>query len=277
MKSVAENNPARSNALPRVVAGVGLLLAIGLIALLLRDPADESTTARHGEKLPPARPTTTLTPPAPGADATTPTTTNAGTDGAAAATSTTSANGGLAVAGPVAAPLTDAELRAAIARGEPGMEALASRLPQEQAAVAARWSVGDEWTVETWYRQMQAPTEPWTGPALWRFKVERETSIDGAPCLEVVVTRGDEPAWPATIVHVSADLRRVVSTESTVVTQGKERRVVTRPDDRGAGAALEAELVLAPFTLPPPGAAARVAPAGLPFDRRPFSKVRPSG
>lgn len=274
MKPVAANTPARSNALARVAAAVGLLLAIALIALLARD-ADESTThAQHGEKLPGGHPTTTLTPPAPratGVDATTTT-----TGDAAASTSTTGATNALAIAAP-AAPMTDADVRAALARGEPGMEVLASRLPQEQAAVAARWSVGDEWTVETWYRQMQAPTEPWTGPALWRFKVERETAIDGAAVLEVVVTRGDEPAWPATIVHVSADLRRVVSTESTVVSQGKERRVVTRPDDRGAGAALEAELVLAPFTLPPPGAAARVAPAGLPFDRRPFSRVKPAG
>lgn len=91
----------------------------------------------------------------------------------------------------VVAALTDDEVRARLAAGEPGMEVLASRLPESSRTtpLAPRWRAGDEWLVETWYRQVQAPEQGWSGPALWRFRVEREVSFRDEPCWELVVTR----------------------------------------------------------------------------------------
>ncbi|MCO5168236.1 MAG: hypothetical protein M9894_17990 [Planctomycetes bacterium] len=159
------------------------------------------------------------------------------------------------------------EIRARLAAGEPGMELLAARLPEhgQPAPLTPRWEVGDEWVVETWYRQVQAHADEWIGPAVWRFRVEREVGFRDEPCLELTVTRADEPQVPPVTLWI-ARAGHLAGVETTVTQQGKAQRalhVIPRGD---APEALRAPLTSAPVRLPPPGALARLAPAGLPFD-----------
>jgi hypothetical protein len=138
-------------------------------------------------------------------------------------------------------------------------------------AISARWQAGDEWVVETWYQQVQAHDQPWSGPALWRFRVEREVGFRDVPCFELVVTRSDGSA-PPVIVYVSRDAQRLVGLETTVTQQGKTQRIVDAPDDgaRPEPAAVRAEFTAAPVFLPPLGAIATTSPPGLPFERGPM-------
>lgn len=172
-----------------------------------------------------------------------------------------------------AAPITevtDDDLRARLASGEAGMEVLASRLPETSQAVALapRWQPGDEWLVETWYRQVQAHDECWSGPALWRFRVEREVSFRDEPCVEIVVTRADEPQVAPITMWVSR-AGHLAGVETTVVQQGKATRSLYTPEPGASGEALRAPVTAAPLRLPSMGALATVAPPGLPFDRLP--------
>ncbi len=176
------------------------------------------------------------------------------------------------------ADLTHADLRARLAAGEPGMEVLASRLPEaaQTVALAPRWQAGDEWLVETWYRQLQAPEVTWSGPALWRFRVEHEVSFRDEPCYELIVTRADEPQVAPVTLWITRSGGRLAGVETTVVQQGKASRSLYTPEpavpgDPGgdAGVALRAPVTTAPVRLPSLGALATVAPPGLPFDRLP--------
>lgn len=164
--------------------------------------------------------------------------------------------------------LTNEQILAHLKAGDPGFEILASRLPVERATVKPAWQAGDEWIVDTFYRQMQAPNEPWTGPARWRFRIEREVSFRDAPCLEFVVSRADDAAVPPAVFYVTREGYRLAGAETTVTQQGKSRRVTVLMDS----AAARAPLSIVPFDLPPlgaEGAEARVAPPGLAFDREP--------
>lgn len=165
---------------------------------------------------------------------------------------------------PAAVALSEAELRAKIRAGEPGFEVLASRLAPETGRIEPRWREGDEWLVETYYRQMQAPEQTWTGPAVFRFRVEREVSFRDRPCYEIVVSSTDDAAMDPAVFYVTRD-GRLAGQSTTVVQQGKKRTVVTLPEDETSRepAVIRASLSLTPFTLPPLGAEARVAPAGL--------------
>lgn len=169
-----------------------------------------------------------------------------------------------------AAPLTDADIRAAIERGEPGFEVFASRPSDAESAlpIAPRWQAGDQWLVETWYRQAQAPEAPWSGPAMWRFEVAREVSFQDVACHELVVTRVDETGVAPMTLWVSR-AGRLVGAETTITQQGKEQRSLYVADDGASTtpAPLRAPPGSAPVRLPPQGALARSAPAGLPFDR----------
>lgn len=174
-----------------------------------------------------------------------------------------------APAASLAPALTDADVRAGLASGEAGMEVLASRLPEssQEVALAPRWQPGDEWLVETWYRQVQAAEEGWSGPALWRFRVEREVSFRDEPCVELVITRADEPQVAPVTLWVSR-AGRLAGVETTTMQQGKATRSLYTPD-AAEGGALRAPVTSAPLRLPPPAALATVAPPGLPFDRLP--------
>lgn len=243
------------------VLALVLLAALGARSLLLEGAPSEGL---HGHAA--AGPSGAVTPPG----ATPPT-----TDATTSDDDPSAAPADLTFAAPVApmssrVELSPADLRARIAAGEPGLEVLASRLPVETAPLAPRWSAGDEWLVETWYRQMQAHDETWSGPALWRFKVEREVSFRDEPCMELVVTRADEPAAPPVTLWVGRDHGRLVGVETTVTQQGKAQRSLYVPDQGDGPAALRAPLTSAPVRLPPLGALATVAPPGLPFDRTPF-------
>ncbi|MEZ0230727.1 MAG: hypothetical protein ACAI25_19050 [Planctomycetota bacterium] len=162
---------------------------------------------------------------------------------------------------PSAKEPTRDEILAGLARGEPGYELLASRLPVEKTKVTPVWREGDEWLVDTWYRQMQAPNEPWTGPTTWRFRVAGETSYRDQPCLEITVTRTDDPAFPPSVFYVTRD-HRLAGVHTTVVQQGKQNRVEWAPEAGGAKA-LKAPFTVVPFDLPAVGAEARILPPGL--------------
>ncbi len=163
-----------------------------------------------------------------------------------------------------ATALTENELRAKIKAGEPGYEVLASRLPAESDHVAPVWREGDEWLVETYYRQMQASEQVWTGPATFRYRVEREVSYRDRPCYEIVVSSVDDAAADPAVFYVTRD-GRLAGQQTTVVQQGKKRVVTDVPEDESSRgpSVIRAQYTLAPFTLPPFGAEARVAPAGL--------------
>ncbi len=169
-----------------------------------------------------------------------------------------------AVPSSAAAPLskepTREEILAGLARGEPGFELLASRLPVEKTSITPVWREGDEWLVDTWYRQMQAPNEPWTGPTTWRFRVVGETSYRDRPCLEISVTRTDDPAFPPSIFYVTRD-HKLAGVHTTVVQQGKQNRVEWSPSSDAK--AMKAPFTVVPFDLPALGTEARVLPPGL--------------
>lgn len=163
--------------------------------------------------------------------------------------------------------LSHDEIRARLAAGEPGMELLAARLPEhgQPAPLTPRWDVGDEWVVETWYLQAQAHGDEWIGPAVWRFRVEREVGFRDEPCLEVTVTRADEPQVPPVTLWIARG-GHLAGVETTVTQQGKSQRALHVIPRGETPEAIRAPLTSAPVRLPPPGAAARHAPAGLPFD-----------
>ncbi|MEZ0230117.1 MAG: hypothetical protein ACAI25_15955 [Planctomycetota bacterium] len=174
------------------------------------------------------------------------------------------ASGSVAARPEAATPLSEAELRAKIKAGEPGYEVLASRLPAETDRVTPVWREGDEWIVETYYRQMQAADQTWTGPAVFRFRVEREVSFRDRPCFEIVVTNTDDAAADPSVFYVTRD-GRLAGQQTTVVQQGKKRVVTDVPEDESSRepSVIRAQYTLAPFTLPPFGAEAKVAVAGL--------------
>lgn len=165
------------------------------------------------------------------------------------------------------AELSTDEVRAALARGEPGFDVLASRLEAPPVGITPRWTAGDEWLVETWYRQEQAPSRPWSGPALWRFRVEREVGFRDVPCVQLSVTRADDPTVEPLVLWIGRDSGRLVGSETTVVQQGKASRLLDAPDDGTSAepAAVRAPLTTAPVRLPARGALALAAPPGVPF------------
>ena len=250
----------RSTRLRRLLAATLLVAALAGLVLLARQESGPAPVARPGtnpEKKSADGPT--LTPPG---GATAPVATRAPTTDAPA---TTPASGEAEVA--AASELSPEALRAAIARGEPGFDVLASRLEAPPVGITPRWTPGDEWLVETWYRQEQAPTRPWSGPALWRFKVEREVGFRDVPCLQLSVTRADDPTVEPLILWIGRDSGRLVGSETTVVQQGKASRLLDTPDDGTAAdpAAVRAPLTTAPVRLPARGALAMAAPPGAPF------------
>jgi hypothetical protein len=166
---------------------------------------------------------------------------------------------------PRAAPTeSEPEILARIAAGEPGFEVLASRLPIEHDRIEPRWQDQDEWVVETYYRQMQAPRETWTGPALWRFRIEGEVRFRGLSCWQFVVSRIDDPGFSAETYYVTRDGYRLAGAMTTVQQNGKRTTIVTIPEDSGDGPRpVEAALTVVPFDLAPLGAKARVSPPGL--------------
>lgn len=175
-------------------------------------------------------------------------------------------------AGPQAAiELPPAELLARIQNGEPGMEVLASRIDLGTQAVTPRWREGDSWLVETYYRQMQATPETWSGPALWRFSIAREVGFRDRPCYEIVVEREGED-FPPSIAYVTRDTYRLAGLQTTVQEKGKLRTVIWTPSDAEVAevGAVKAQLAIVPIDLPAAGAEARRTPAGLPDDRDPL-------
>lgn len=252
---------SRSIRVRRLLAAVLLLAACAGLVLLVQqeaDPArapDASPTAPDRERGP-SRPAAAT----------------ASDDAASSPVApVTSADGDGSGGAPVAPEALDPDaLRAAIARGEPGFDVLASRLEAPPpVGITPRWAPGDEWLVETWYRQEQAPTRPWSGPALWRFRVEREVGFRDVPCFELSVTRADDPAVEPLVLWIGRDSGRLVGSETTVVQQGKASRLLDTPDDGAAAqpAAVRPPLTTAPVRLPPRGALAAAAPPGLRFDR----------
>lgn len=244
------------------------VLAVGAfgaaVALLLT--GDESSTSSTVDGRPSARVARAGDPALEGPAAAT------GSDADPIAEQARDPSGAVESSASTAQALTDSDLRARLAEGEAGMEVLASRLPETSQAVALtpRWQPGDEWLVETWYRQMQAHEESWSGPALWRFRVEREVSFNDEPCLELVVTRADEPQVAPVTLWISRAAGRLAGVETTVVQQGKASRSLYTPAPGDDAAALRAPVTSAPLRLPPLGALATVAPRGQPFDRLPI-------
>jgi hypothetical protein len=165
------------------------------------------------------------------------------------------------------APISEGEVLAKIAAGEPGFEVLASRIDLGTAQVAPRWEEGDAWIVETYDRRMQAAREVWSGPALWRFHVTRETGFRDRPCFEIVITRADGEEYPPTTLYVTRAGHRLAGMRGTVTQAGKTREVTWAPEDgaleSAAGEGVKARFTIVPFDLPPVGAEARVLPPGL--------------
>jgi len=171
------------------------------------------------------------------------------------------------VAAAHAAPLAEGEILARIAAGEPGMEVLASRLDLGTARVSPQWQADESWDVETYYRQMQAGNEVWSGPARWRFHVARETGFLDRPCFEVVITRVDGEEYPPSTAYVTRDGYRLAGLRTTLTQSGKSREVTWAADDLGvlgdAKTGTKAPLTIVPFDLPPIDAEARISPDGL--------------
>jgi hypothetical protein len=255
--ALSETMLPRSTRLRRLLAATLLVAALAGLVLLAREESGRGPVARPGTS-PEAKSADgpALTPPG---GTTAPVATRAPTTDALA---TTPAAGEAQVA--ASSELSPEALRAALARGEPGFDVLASRLEAPPVGITPRWTPGDEWLVETWYRQEQAPSRPWSGPALWRFRVEREVGFRDVPCLQLSVTRADDPTVEPLVLWIGRDSGRLVGSETTVVQQGKAARLLDTPDDGTSAepAALRAPLTTAPVRLPARGALARAAPPG---------------
>lgn len=159
--------------------------------------------------------------------------------------------------------LTEGEILAQIRAGTPGFEVLASRLPLERARVEPRLQAGDEWVVETFYRQMQAPREVWSNPAPWRFRVEGEVEFRGEACWQIVVTRADDPGVEPAVFYVTRATYRLAGAHATVVQQGKKVSVTYIPGEMALDQGVKVAFSAIPLDLPPLGAEAHVLPAGL--------------
>lgn len=159
--------------------------------------------------------------------------------------------------------LTDEEIKAKIRAGEPGYEVFASRLAKKTVPLKPTWSKGDDWIVETYYRQMQAPGDVWTGPAKWRFRVANEVSYKGEPCWQFVVTRLDDSKFPPSTIYITRDNHQLAGLESTVMQKGERRKISYSPSADDRSKVVEARMSIIPFDLPGFGATATVVPAGL--------------
>lgn len=252
----------RSTRRRRLLAVALLVAALAGVALLARQ--EEAGPDRvHGQRADDAAPSPEQAGSAPAEAPTAPVATDAPRAAPTPATSPPASTR------PVGSELSTDEVRAALARGEPGFDVLASRLEAPPVGITPRWTPGDEWLVETWYRQEQAPSRPWSGPALWRFRVEREVGFRDVPCVQLSVTRADDPTVEPLVLWIGRDSGRLVGSETTVVQQGKAARLLDTPDDGTAAepAAVRAPLTTAPVRLPARGALATAAAPGVPFDR----------
>ncbi|MDF1666361.1 MAG: hypothetical protein P1V97_31725 [Planctomycetota bacterium] len=159
--------------------------------------------------------------------------------------------------------LTDEEIKAKIRAGEPGYEVFASRLTKKTLPLKPTWSKGDDWIVETYYRQMQAPGDVWTGPAKWRFRVANEVSYKGEQCWQFVVSRVDDPKFPPSTVYITRDSHQLAGLESSMMQKGERRKISYSPGKDERSKVVEARMSIIPFDLPGFGATATVVPAGL--------------
>lgn len=160
-------------------------------------------------------------------------------------------------------PLTDEEIKAKIRAGEPGYEVFASRLNKRTLPLKPTWSKGDDWLVETYYRQMQAPGDIWTGPAKWRFRIANEVSYKGEECWQFVVSRVDDPKFPPSTIYITRDNHQLAGLETTVMQKGVRRKISYSPSANERSKVVEARMSIIPFDLPGFGATATVVPAGL--------------
>jgi hypothetical protein len=159
--------------------------------------------------------------------------------------------------------LTEDEIKAKIRAGEPGYEIFASRLTQSTVKIEPKWRKGDDFIVETYYYQMQAPGEIWSGPALWRFRIENEVSFRGEKCWQFIVTRIDDPKLSPSTFYVTRDTYQLAGMETTIIQKSKKRKMVYVPKASERSAAIEAHLSIVPFDIPAYRSEAKVIPAGL--------------
>lgn len=164
---------------------------------------------------------------------------------------------------PPAKRLSEEEIKAKIRAGEPGYEVFASRLSQRSVALKPTWSKGDDWIVETYYRQMQASGDVWTGPAKWRFRVANEVTYRGEECWQFVINRLDDPQLPPSTIYITKDQHQLAGLETTVLQKGERRKLSYTPSADQRSKVVEARLSIIPFDLPSFGAKAKVVPAGL--------------
>ncbi len=138
---------------------------------------------------------------------------------------------------------------------EVGAELLRSEETTHSAAIQFHWNAGDEWTVESYYRQMQAGDgEVWAGPTRWRFRVEREELCQGVPCQVIEATMlGEDGApsqtFPPCVFYVSSEDRRLVAADLYTVRAGRGK--FTRV--RGDAGAIGVTGSIVPFDLPARG------------------------
>lgn len=164
---------------------------------------------------------------------------------------------------PPAKRLSEEEIKAKIRAGEPGYEVFASRLSQRSIELKPTWSKGDDWIVETYYRQMQASGDVWTGPAKWRFRVANEVTYRGEECWQFVINRLDDPQLPPSTIYITKDQHQLAGLETTVLQKGERRKLSYTPSTDQRSKVVEARLSIIPFDLPSFGAKAKVVPAGL--------------
>jgi hypothetical protein len=150
-----------------------------------------------------------------------------------------------------------------VALGLTGKEVGADLLRSEETtgsqAIQTHWNTGDEWTVESYYRQMQAGDgEVWAGPTRWQFRVEREELCQGVRCqvIEATMVSADgapSGTFPPCTFYVSSDDRRLVAADLYTVRggRGKFKRV------RGGEGAIGVSGSIVPFDLPARGSEGR--------------------
>ena len=110
---------------------------------------------------------------------------------------------------------------------EVGAGVLRREETRHETVLNYRWDEGDEWTVETYYRQMQSGYgEVWSAPTYWRFKVDRNEVCQGVSCQVLVVTMlGANGApvqdFPPCTYYISVDDHQLVAADVYHVSGGK--------------------------------------------------------
>ncbi len=131
--------------------------------------------------------------------------------------------------------------------------------PAEERPIVTRWTPGETWTVETYYRNMAAPSgDQWSAPLGWAFEVVDRTTLRDEEVFEVRVTlvRPASGDFPPSYFYLTED-RRLVATRSVVREQGEDRTIYVFFDEDPSAAA-SGHFSIVPFELPPDRGQGRV-------------------